>query len=240
MACVEGVVGVVTALLILAGVAVSANVATVLSAIVYFINTVLLLFSLYSVSTRKRLSLGLFYRSTNRDDARQQHIAVFVFSALWALNAIVVGWQLWLETRVEHTDAESQSASVWRALQGTYFLFLVLFVHFCERKKYPGDTTGCVNPRHGLFTAVIFSVFVQIIATIVAVDGYVYGANPLFPAVVVGEQAAFVVWSVGYTWWAFLGLSRCVGIPCSAHESTVIKRKTSVISLNEELVVNEL
>ena len=155
-------------------------------------------------------------------------------------NFIVVAWQLWLETRVEHTDAQSQQASLWRALQGTYFLFLAIFVHFCERKKYPGDTTGCVNPRHGLFTALLFSVFVQIIATIVAVDNYVYGDNPLFPPALVAEQALLVVWAVLYTWWIYLGLSRCLGVPCSAHESTVVKRITGVVSMQEQLVVDEL
>ena len=240
MACVEAIVGTLTTILVLAGVAVSANIATVLSGVVYFINTCLLLFSLSSVSGRKRLSLGLFYRSTNRDDARSQHIAVFVFSGLWVANVAVVAWQLWLETRVEHTDAQSQQASLWRALQGTYFLFLAVFVHFCERKKYPGDTSGCVNPRHGLFTTLLLSVFVQIIAAIVVVDNYVYGDNPLFPPAVVAEQALFAVWSVLYTWWIFLGLSRCLGVPCSAHESTVVKRITGVVSMQEQLVVDEL
>ena len=148
-----------------------------------------------------------------------------------------IAWQLWLETRVEHTMRKaSRRRSGGRCRH-------VLFVpgHFCHflRKKYPGDTTGCVNPRHGLFTALLFSVFADYCDQ-VAVDNYVYGDNPLFPPALVAEQALLVVWAVLYTWWIYLGLSRCLGVPCSAHESTVVKRVTGVVSMQEQLVVDEL
>lgn len=238
MTCVEAVFGAVTAILILAGVAVSSNVATVFSGLIFFVNAGLFGVVLYSLHGEDRLRLRLFYRSKRLPSAQQQHLAVFFFLLVLLSKVCVVGWQLTLESG-EHTDVESQVASMWRALQGTYFLLLALFVHYSDYRERQ-VSTECCSAETGLFFSLSFTQFIEIVSTILVWVQYYRVQNPLFPVGLVVAQAVYVAWSVVYTWILYFGLLRALGCGCKQHEGTLVSESTGVVSIRSEPLLDDL
>lgn len=227
-----------TAILILAGVSVSSNIATVLSALSFFLNVGLVLFFGCFLQDKKKLRLGLFYRNSLKSHADEQHVAVFFFFGLLVTKVVVVGWQLTLEMG-EHSDVESQAASLWRALQATYLLFLFIFMHYSELRAYQKQGE-CCKPRTGIFLSAVLGVSSEIGATILVAYQHFEADSPLFPLGIFVAQVVYCAWAVLYTWFVYLGLARMVGCACTAHEAWVVKTNGLVSLEGDGNLLNEL